>query len=200
MTDRGEPGLLCDDDFSAAVAGVLFDAESRQLCIEFADMDSIDLNIPVEEDYIQPMLYSQFVQIGTLRDGVLTSSRQVPVLFLNDPYGVAASPPPKASSSVLQFESFMKRCVAGQPIHRDDLGDEEKMDSVMSGANAAALQFAPQLARQRTMEAAPRGPAPKGPAPSSPGGPGGMSGMSGMGGGGSTMPPRRPASDDDQDW
>lgn len=198
LTERGEPGLLCDAHFPSVVAGVMFDAEARQVTIEFSDMDSKDLNIPVEEEYLQSLLYADSFHVGTIIDGVICSSRQVPVLFLNDPYGAKLEAPPKASESVLLFENFLKRCVSGQPLHREDLGNEATMNSVMSGTNTAVLQFAPQLARQRSMEAAPKAPTPQGPA-----GPSGPGGMGGSGGGAprqsqqiSPPPPRKADKDE----
>lgn len=198
LTERGEPGLLCDGNFSSEVVGVMFDAESRLLTVEFSDMDSKDLNIPVEEEYTNALLYTQSFHIGTIIDGVICASRQVPVMFLNDPYGAPAEAPHKASNSVLHFENFLKRCISGQPIHREDLGNEAAMNSVISGINTSVLQFTPQLARQRTMEAAPKGPAPKGPA-----GPSGPGGMGGSGGGSNTPmrqvpPPRGKTQTDDE--
>lgn len=83
--------------------------------------------------------------------------------------------------SVDKFLQFMRNASGGQPLHRDDLGDEDSSkSSILGGMSSASVQLAPQLQQQRTREAAPRA-APRA-APPSPGGMGG--GMSGAGGGG----------------
>jgi hypothetical protein len=161
----------------------MLDADAHQLSLEFSDMESMDLNIPVEETFVGRLLYSEFLQVGAIIEGTVAASKQVPILFLNDPYSDGRPKrPSKTKNSVLEFESFMKKTVTGQPAHRDDLGNEATAESVISGLNTAVLQFAPQLARQKTMEAAPKA-APKAPAPSGPSGPGGP-------GGGSASPVR----------
>lgn len=78
--------------------------------------------------------------------------------------------------SVEKFLNFMRAVTAGQPLHRDDLGDEDSSkSSVLGGMSVATLQLAPQLQQQRTREAAPRV-APRAAPPSM--------GMGGGGGGG----------------
>ena len=193
LTQRGELGFLCDEDFLNPVAGAMFDAESCQMSQEFADMDSLDLNIPVDYNFTEQLLYARSMQLGSIVDGQITTSRQIPVVLINDPYGGPPTMPGKSSDSVLRFESFLKACISGQPIHRDDLGDESTAESVVSGINTAVLQFAPQLARQRAMEAAPKATLDLGPQISGPGGMGG-----GGGGGGRTAATRPPASREDE--
>ena len=181
FTRQGQAGLLCDGVFPTPVAAIMLDANAYQLSIEFSDMDSMDLNIPVEEDFVHSLLYAEFLQVGAIVEGTIASSRQVPIVFINEPNGSGQpTMPAKVKNSVTEFETFMKRTITGQPLHRDDLGDENTAESVVSGLNTAVLQFAPQLARQKTMEAAPKAAptldhAPKGP------GPGGMGGNAGSG-------------------
>ena len=176
MTEQGEPGLVCDGRFESAVMGVLFDAQTRALSIEFDDLTSFDTNIPVEETMAGHLLYAMAMQIGIIENGEIQDNRRVPLMLLNDPEGAPGRDAPvRPSRSVLAFENFLKRCVVAQPIHRDDLGDEATMDGVMSGLNKAVLQFAPHLARQRVMEISPHL-APQG--PSAPGlGPGGRASL-----------------------
>lgn len=196
LTQKGEAGLLCDSMFPNPVAAIMLDAELHQLSLEFSDMDSMELNIPVEESFLHSLLYAEFIQVGAVVEGTISASHQVPIVFLNDPYGNGTPRiPPKTKNSVLEFENFMKRAITGQPAHREDLGDEATAESVISGLNTAVLQFAPQLARQRTMEAAPKA-APKAPAPSGPGG------MGAGGGGGPVLrqpPPRSSGSGSHED-
>ena len=158
FTGQGEAGLVCDAGFDAAVAGVMYDAGSGQLTLEFSDASSVDLNIPVEEEVGQNLLNALEIQVGVIERGMVAENRQVPLVLLHDPFGGgnAGHFPIKPRNSVMAFESFMKRCVSGQPVHRDDLGDEESSGTILGGMSAAVLQFAPHLARQRNLEAAPQ--------------------------------------------
>jgi len=184
LTQQGDAGLVCDGAFESPVAGVIFDAEMRQITLEHANLDTAELNIPVEDDIAQALLWATSVQVGVIEGGQIQDNRQVPLMLLNDPDAEPGyDKPSRASNSVTAFERFLKACVTGQPLHRDDLGDEDESGSVVGGMNRAVLQFAPHLARQRTLEASHdlklHGPAPMAP------------GMGLGGGGGSATPPLR---------
>jgi hypothetical protein len=199
ITEKGQAGLVATGSgFESAPAGAMFDAETHSLTLEF-DEDSLELNIPVDSEFAPALLYAAAVQVGVIDKGVIQGSWQVPLMLINDPdnvRGPGRERPMRPSNSVLAFERFLQGAAAGQPVHRDDLGNELSAGSVMSGLNTAILQFAPNLARQRTMEAAPK------PAPSGPSGPRGPGGMGGGGGAppartrGNTMPP----ADDEENW
>lgn len=154
LTDRNDAGLVSDQEFESPVAGVMFDAELRQITLEHANMDTVELNIPVEDDIANALLWATSVQVGVIMHGQIQDNRQVPLLLLNDMDGMPGRDMPmRPSNSVMAFEHFLKSCVAGQPLHRDDLGNEDVSGSVVGGINRAVLQFAPHLARQRTLEA-----------------------------------------------
>ena len=159
--------------------------EGYTLTLEFADMDALALNIPVEIDHSAYLADSAYIHVGVLERGKITASYQVPLVLIDDPFGGGqdgrfASGPGR---SILAFERFMQKAQSGQPIHRDDLGNEELSHSILGGMSAAVLQLAPQLVRQRTLEAAPQV-VPQGPTP--PGlGPGASRGRS-------VMPPPHP--------
>ena len=154
MTRQGDAGLVCDGAFESPVAGVMFDAETRQITLEYANLDTTDLNIPVEDDIADALLWAMSMQIGVIEEGQIQDNRQVPLMLLNDPDGMPGRDAPvKPTKSVTAFEAFLKACVTGQPLHRDDLGNEEISGSVVGGINRAVLDFAPHLARQKTLEA-----------------------------------------------
>ncbi|HTK85880.1 MAG TPA: hypothetical protein VL625_12425 [Patescibacteria group bacterium] len=186
LTSQGEAGLVSDEIFTSSIAGVMYDAQSGQLTLEFGDAEPLELNINVVEDCGNNLLQAHSIHVGAIENGMIAESRQVPLVLQNDPFGGGnyGSFPIKPRSSVLAFENFMKRASSGQPVHRDDLGDETHAGSVLGGMSAAVMQFAPNLTRQRAMEAAPRmaGPAPRAP---------GMAPGSRMGGGGGGTPPPR---------
>lgn len=195
LTTKREAGLIADKPFASPVAGVMYDSQTGLITLEFADADALDLNIAIEHEIAQSLSYTHEIHVAVIERGQITDSRQVPLILLNDPFGTGHFAV-KPRRSVLALDNFMKRATSGQPVHREDLGNESAAGTVMGGVSGAVLQFAPQLARQRTMEAAPRAP---GPAPHlAPGlGPKGNSG-------GARMPPRQqqapPPRDEDEDY
>ena len=188
MTVHNQPGLVCDAPLDGSVAGIIFDAATTQLTLELTSLETLETNIPIEDKFAQTLFYTDTLQFGLIYDGQVQDSRQVPLMVVNDPHFAHdySRAPAQASNSVLQFEHFMKTAVTGQPVHRDDLGDENALDGVMGGLSGAMVEFAPHLSRQKTMEAAPKA-APRMAGP----GPSGMGG----GGGGGYVPPKR--TDDD---
>lgn len=201
QSKEGQMAIVGDRSFDSPVAGVMFDIQTGLMSLEFADDEPLDMNIPIEQDFGAHFDLMLDIYVGSIENGAITDARRVPVMLMNDPFGGGntgrfAVKPGRALGA---FEAFLKKCVAGQPLHRDDLGDEGSAGGVMGGINPAVLQFSPQLARQRAIEAAHRA-APVA-APSAPG-----FGPKGMGGGGNntirrTPPPQqRPQVDEDDDY
>lgn len=184
MTDNGEAGLVSDKALPHKVAGVMFDARTGQVTLEFGDADPLELNVPVELETGEALRSLWSVHVGAIEKGVVVENREVPLLLLDDPFGGgnAGQFPAKPRTSVMAFEAFIKKCNRGQPVHRVNLADEASAGAIMGGMSAAVLQFAPHLARQRALEAGPQTPtyAPQAPGPKGPGGMGG-------GGGGGVM-------------
>ena len=150
-TGHNEAGLVCDGSFARPVIGVILDAQTHELTLEFEDGQTFHLNIPVETGHKEKMLFAHRMYVGYLADGLLTDSFEVPLLYLNDPYGGEFgqnSPLSKPKRSVLAFEQFMKRCQFAQGLHRDNLGDEDTARSVLRGINPPALKYSPALQRQ----------------------------------------------------
>lgn len=175
LTDQGEPGLVSDTGFDHPVAGVMYDAESGQITLEFGEAEPLELNIPIGSETGDGLRHIIEIQVGIIERGMIADNRQVPLVLLNDPFGGgnAGRFAVRPRNSVSSFESFMRRCTSGQPVHRDDLGDERHAGSILGSVSPAVLQFAPHLARQKTLEASPH----LAPAPPAPGmGPGGAGG------------------------
>lgn len=126
--------------------------------IEMEDHQSMKLNINLDDEFIEAMRYSQMIEVGVLFDGKITESLQVPLITLEEDAPYSFDDMPFRMNSVLHFESFIKNCTAGQPVHRDDLGNEASLSSLMDATQLVAPQFAPKLAHQRQLEAAPRTP------------------------------------------
>ena len=151
---HSECGLLCNQAFDNMPAGLIFDAETADITVEFLEDTPLHMNVPVQEELFDPLLATKVIHIGFLIDNEITDTVSVPLYILNDPYGgefsnVAISRPIR---SILAFEQFMKRCAYAQALHRDNLGDEMDSFSILGDNDPKNLQFAAALTRQRQME------------------------------------------------
>lgn len=156
LTQHNEAGLVCAGVFNQPLAGIILDAQTSEFTLEFADGETFHLNIPMEEGHREKLLFSHRMFVGFLEDRKLADSYEVPLLYLNDPYGSdfgQNSPLSKAKRSIPAFEQFMKRCAFAQGLHRDNLGDESASRSVLQGINPNKLDYTPALARARQLEA-----------------------------------------------
>lgn len=154
LTGQTEAALVCAGTFPSPVAGVILDAQTQELTLEFTNGETFHLNIPMEDAYKDKLLFAHRMFVGYLEEGMLVDSFEVPLLYLNDPYGSQfgdASPLAKSRRSVKAFEQFMKRCTFAQGLHRDNLGDEDGARSVLRGIDPHALRYAPTLQRQLQM-------------------------------------------------
>ncbi len=183
FTEKGQAGLICSENLLKKALGLLLDTQTGLATIEYNDGDFLEMNIPVESEYFAALDLTTQIHLGAVKDGHIAQAYQIPIMFLDDPYRAEALGAARQVSNPLQaFEYFVKRCVKGQPVYRDDLGDEDKMGCILGDAVPSSLQFAPHLERRHALEAKPQA-APSAPGPSTPG--------LGGGGGGSTVPPKR---------
>jgi hypothetical protein len=154
-TGHNEAGLLSSRPLVAPVMGVIFDAQTKDLTLEFGDMvDPFHLNIPVEDSNCEKLLFTRQIFIGVFDQQQLVKSMLVPLLYLNDPYGSSfgqSMRQPKPLQALVAFEQFMKRCTFAQALHRSDLGDELTARSILSGVNPRNLTYAPSLLREKQM-------------------------------------------------
>lgn len=153
VTKKGEAGLLCSRNLISKAQAVVLDSGNGILSIEFAQMDSMDMNIPIEEEYFDLFDNTPFLHIGSVKDGKIGQAYQVPLMILNDPYRMhllqSSRPPEKP---LLAFQYFVKDCTLGQPIHRDDMGDETTNGCILGDTLPSSLEFAPQLAKRHGFE------------------------------------------------
>lgn len=199
FTEQGEAGLICSENLLKKAAGVVFDVESGMITVEYADMDFMEFNIPVDSEFYQALDQNPQIHVGAVKNGKIAQAYQIPFMFLDDPYRMEAIKNAQELPNPLQaFEYFVKSCVVGQPVHREDLGNEDTMGCILGDSSPSSLEFAPHLARRHQMEAAPKAAPNLNMGPSAPG-----LGSSGGGGGvirrgtGNTNPPRRPPRDGD---
>jgi len=193
FTEQGEAGLIASENFIQKVLGIVYDMQTGVMTLEFADMDFMELNITVDDSFNETLDHCAQLQVGAIKNGHIAQAYQVPLMFLDDPYRSEALLSVKQPHNPLEsFNSFVKRCITGQPVHRDDLGNEEAMGCILGDATPNSLQFAPHLARRHAMEVRPAA-APSAPEISAPG----------LGGGSASTsrtsyqsPPKKPDSDD----
>jgi len=159
LTGHNEAGLVCNAAFKAQPIGVILDAQTQELTVEFDSGDTMHLNVPMEISYREKLLFAHRMYMGYLEGGLLTDSFELPLMYLNDPYGsdfgqtVGITKPKRA---VVAFEQFMKRCNFAQALHRENLGDEDSARSVLRGIDPHALKFSPALQRQIQLAAVPQ--------------------------------------------
>jgi hypothetical protein len=169
FTPSGEAGLICSENLVKKAVGLVLDTQNGVLTLEFNDMDYLEMNIPVESEYFQTLDYCTQIHIGAVKNEHIAQAYQIPFVFLDDPYRSEMMGRLKQPDNPLQaFNYFLKNCVSGQPVHRDDLGDDTKAGCILGDAVPSSLQFAPHLARRHAMEVAPKA-APSAPGPSGPG-------------------------------
>lgn len=188
LTQSGEAGLISSENLVKKASGIVLDTQTGIITIEFADSDYMDLNIPIEAEFFGALEFCGYMQVGAIKNGNIAQAYQVPFMFQDNPYrGEALKKSLRQESSLQAFNLFVTRCIAGQPAHRDDLGDETQMGCVLGAASPASLQFAPHLAKRHALEIGVRPGAAPVNAPRY-GGPG----LGSSGGGGYYVPPRKP--------
>ena len=57
-------------------------------------------------------------------------------------------------SEIQRAEHWLKNVISGQPIHRDDLGEENESSGSLRGISPAVLKLAPQLQQTMSQELA----------------------------------------------
>lgn len=169
FTETGEAGLICNENLVKKALGVVLDTKTGILTLEYVDGDFMETNIPVDSDYYYTLDHVPQLHIGAVKEGNIAQAYQIPLMFLDDPYRAqAVNNAHQSRNPLAAFEFFVKNCVKGQPVFREDLGDEDKMGCILGDAVPSSLQFAPHLARRHAMEAKPQA-APNAPGPSGPG-------------------------------
>lgn len=154
-----EAGLICDSFFSEMVVAVFIVTEENQMVIAMDDHQHLDLNVSISDEFLEEMQFVSEINLGVILNGVITESHQIPLRAISsDDSFFSIENLPMRSSSVSHFESFIKNCIKGQPAHREDLGNEDSLSSVMEETMMMAPQFSPELVHQRRMEMAPRSP------------------------------------------
>lgn len=156
FTRGGAAGLLSSSNWVKKVAGVLLDTKNGLITVEYADTDFLELNIPVESEYFQLLDFNQSLHLGSIVQGHISQAYQVPLLFSDDPYRNQNLTAPGDENPLTAFTYFVRACVAGQPVHRDDLSDESTMGCILGDSSPASLEFAPHLARRHAFEAKPQ--------------------------------------------
>lgn len=168
FTQSGEAGLICSSNPVTKAVGILFDPQTGIMMLEYNDMNFLEMNIPVDAEFFGTLDRAPQLHLGSVKNGEIAQAYQIPLMFLDDPYrGQAMAQRAQLRNPLVAFDYFVKECISGQPVHRDDLNDDE-LTSVLGDAAPTSLQFAPHLARRHSLEAAPKA-APNAPGMSAPG-------------------------------
>jgi hypothetical protein len=157
FTQNGEAGLIASENLVKKASGIVLDTKNGILTLEYVDSDYQELNIPVESEFFAMLDLCGRIHVGAVKNGNIAQAYQIPLMFLDDPYrgqDIAQMVQPK--NPLQAFNVFVKKVVSGQPVHRDDLGNEEAMGCILGDASPASLQFAPHLQRRHAMEVGPR--------------------------------------------
>jgi hypothetical protein len=169
FTSDGESGLLFSQNLIKKAIGVLFDLQTGMMQIDYADMDQLEFNIPVDDEFWGILEFTTQIHIGAVKGGNIAQAYQVPLMFLDDPYrGEKLGRAKQHPRPLVAFDYFVKRCVKGQPVHRENLSDDTMAGCILGDASPAALQFAPHLAREHALQTRPAA-APNAPGMSVPG-------------------------------
>lgn len=153
VTQKGEAGLLCSKNLIAKALGAILDTDNGILSLEFEIMDQMDLNIPIEAEYFELLDATTHLHVGSVKDNKIGQAYQIPLLFLNDPYRTQMLQHTRLPEKPLSaFHYFVKNCVLGQPVHRDDMGDEETIGCILGDITPSSLEFAQHLVRRHGME------------------------------------------------
>lgn len=158
MGKFSQSGLLCSRAFKQNPIGAIFDVQARALILEFSgDIDPLHLNISVEERFTEQLLTDRALYIVALDNNMIAEAIEVPLAYLNDPYGGSFDPQSMVAPhrAVIAVEQFLKRCSFAQPIHRSDLGDESTLSGITGGEDVRGLKFSPALLRARELERTP---------------------------------------------
>ncbi|MEM6811028.1 MAG: hypothetical protein AAF549_01020 [Pseudomonadota bacterium] len=183
-TNSGEYGLIARGEFEDYPVGVLYDAETALLTIEFIKSDPFHCNINVDPSLTQNLVFCHAFYAGILDGNQIQETLRLPLMILNDPYketNISLAGVDKPMRVLKHFDGFIKSSQFAQALHRDDLSDEGDSQSILKGANTKALEYSAKLQRQPLMEIGPKGPQvpqmsqeavsqPVGPAPKGPGG------------------------------
>ncbi|MCD8496946.1 MAG: hypothetical protein LRZ85_01980 [Alphaproteobacteria bacterium] len=156
FTRSGAAGLIASSNWIKKVAGVLLDTQSGIVTIEYADTDFLELNIPIEAEYFPILDFNQSIHLGAVVNGHIAQAYQVPLVFADDPYRNQTLAPHQDENPLSAFSYFVKSCVAGQPVHREDLGNENTMGCILGDSSPSSLEFAPHLARRHAFEMKPQ--------------------------------------------
>ena len=85
-----EGGLIASENLIKKAVGVLFDPQSGLMTLEFADMDHMELNIPIDPEFFAHLDQCPQIHIGAVKNGNISQAYQIPMMFMDDPYRMEA--------------------------------------------------------------------------------------------------------------
>ena len=175
VSNSDEIGIISDTPFDKEVEAIQLDQGSSMVILGLAKGKEAKLmNVPIGITMLQYILDNDRCHIAIIKNGQVIDTKQVPVFVTNpvpevfEPYHIEPRP---ASISLIAINDFIKRAKSGQPLHRDNLGDEQSLHQISKQLSAVTLQLAPHLVKALKNEQSlalsqklqPNAPAPKTP-------------------------------------
>lgn len=154
MTRKNESGLVHDTPIGFPPTHVILDYEAGHMTLYGNGEKSLWMNIPVASDTLEKIIQTMGLHVGYLKDGLIEDIIYVPLVIstVMDINVERVIPPPRVSA--ISFEIFMRECLIGQALHRDDISNDIKSSGILEDLSPSVLKFAPSLAHQRKMEMA----------------------------------------------
>ena len=152
-TPDGVIGLMGNHSFETPVSGVIFDVAERSLTLEFGkSMETLRMNIPVGEDFVDHLKTSSSIHIAAVERERMVQASQVMLVKVSVEdedfyYG-------EVQKGVLHTQNWLSKAQYAQAIHRDNLGDESSARGILYDVSPATLKYAPQLAQALAKEQA----------------------------------------------
>lgn len=152
MTRKNESGLVHDTPIGFPPTHVILDYDAGHMTLYGNGEKSLWMNIPVALDTLEKIIQTMGLHVGYLKDGLIEDIIYVPLVISTsmDINVERVIPPPRVSA--MSFEIFMRECMIGQALHRDDIASDVKSSGILEDLSPSVLKFAPSLAQQRKME------------------------------------------------
>lgn len=151
VANNNEIGIISDTPFKKEIEAIQLDQESKMITIGFAGGKDVQLlNVPIGDPMTPYILENDRCHVAVLNNGHITDARQVPVFITNpvpETFAHFHTGPHIASVSLVAMSFFIQKPESGQPLHRDDLGDEQSLHKISHQMALPSLQLAPHLVK-----------------------------------------------------
>ncbi|HEY8963557.1 MAG TPA: hypothetical protein VIN59_03740 [Alphaproteobacteria bacterium] len=146
VSPQGDVGLVGNHTFDTDVSGVIFDVAERSLTLEFGQsMDSLRMNIPVADDFVDALKASPYIHVIAVEKQRVMQAVLPPLMKVSvneDDFEFA-----NVYRGMSHMQDWLARSRFAQSVHRDNLADESSSRGILFDVSPATLKVAPQLAQ-----------------------------------------------------